>query len=47
VTLSEELSLINSIETAESLAASTKAIIAADPGVVRQVAGGDEHYFIE
>jgi len=35
------------IETTESLAASTKAIIAADPDVVRQVAEGDEYSYIE
>ncbi len=45
--LSESQKIKVTIETTESLAASTKAIIAADPDVVRQVAEGDEYLYIE
>ncbi|MFH1147019.1 MAG: antitoxin AF2212-like protein, partial [Pseudomonadota bacterium] len=45
--LSESQKIKVTIETTESLAASTKAFIPADPDVVRQVAEGDEYLSIE
>ena len=45
--LSEPQKIKVTIETTESLAASTKAIIPADPDVVRQVAESDEYLYIE
>ena len=45
--LSESQKIKVTIETTGSLAASTKAIIPADPDVVRQVAEGDEYLYTE
>ena len=45
--LSESQKIKVTIETTESLAASTKAIITADPDVVRHVAEGDEYLYTE
>lgn len=47
LSLSESQKIKITIETAESLVASTKAMIQADPDVVREVAISDEYLYNE
>ena len=47
LSLAESQKIKITIETTESLVASTKAIIQADPDVVRQVAVSDEYLYDE
>lgn len=47
LSLSESQKIKITIETTESLVASTKAIIQADPDVVREVAVSDEYLYNE